>query len=295
MKALVADDDPVSLLWLETLLTNWGYQVIALNNGLKAYAALAQGDQPQLAILDWMMPGLDGFEICRRIKQDSRLHYHYLIMLTGKSSTDDIVAALQAGADDFVAKPFKPEELQVRLRAGARVVELQQELMIKASHDALTGMLNRRMLIELSAREVERAWRSRCSLLLLMLDVDKFKKINDQWGHRAGDEVLIAIAARLKTGLRSMDLLGRYGGEEFMIVLPQSDLEHGLLIAEHLRLLICSEPVQFNDVAIAVSISIGIAKLDADNQNSLQQLMDNADRALYRAKAAGRNRIECAD
>ncbi len=292
MRILIADDDEVSLLWLEHLLTPWGYEVVSLNNGLKAFAALTQQAEPVLAIIDWMMPGLDGIEICRRIKKDPRFRYHYLIMLTGKSDTKDIVQALQDGADDFIIKPFKPEELQVRLRAGARIIELQQDLVKKASHDELTGIFNRRMLIEMAGRELDRAWRSNSPLSMLMLDLDFFKKINDTYGHLAGDAVLQEITQRIQIGLRSLDIFGRYGGEEFMVLLPGCELDFARIVADHIRLLVCEKPVLFNHQPIAVSMSIGIAALQFDHKMTLVELMGHADVALYKAKNAGRNCIE---
>jgi diguanylate cyclase (GGDEF)-like protein len=292
MKVLIADDDEISLMWLENLLTTWGYEVVTLNNGLKAFAALSQDHEAQLAIIDWMMPGLDGIEICRRIKNDPRLRYHYLIMLTGKSDTKDIVEALQTGADDFIVKPFQPEELQVRLRAGARIIELQKELVMRASHDELTGILNRRLLMDLALREVERARRSNSVMSLLMLDLDEFKNVNDQFGHLAGDAVLKEVAGRIQLGLRAMDIFGRYGGEEFMVLLPSSNTDIARIVADHLRLLVCEQPVMFEDKAISVSISIGLAALSFDHKMSLHELIGNADEALYQAKKMGRNRVE---
>ncbi len=292
MRILIADDDEVSLLWLEHLLTSWDYEVMTLNNGLKAFAALTRQTEPVLAIIDWMMPGLDGIDICRRIKKDPRFRFHYLIMLTGKSDTKDIVEALQEGADDFIVKPFKPEELQVRLRAGARIIELQQELVKKASHDELTGILNRRMLSEMADRELDRAWRSKSPLSMLMLDLDFFKKINDTYGHLAGDAVLQEITRRIQIGLRSLDIFGRYGGEEFMVLLPGCELDFARIVADHIRLLVYEKPVLFNQQPIPVSMSIGIAALQFEHKMTLVELMDHADVALYKAKHAGRNCIE---
>lgn len=295
MRVLIADDDPVSLLWLAHLLTSWGYDVTTVNNGLKAFAALSEHHGPMLAIVDWLMPGLDGVDICRRIKKDPRVRYHYLIMLTGKSDTDDIVQALKAGADDFIVKPFNPEELRVRLRAGARIIELQRELIEKASHDDLTGILNRRLLMDWAARELERARRSNVPLSLLMLDVDFFKNINDTYGHQTGDGVLQEIANRIQSGLRSVDILGRYGGEEFMVLLPGCDVHFAHIVAEHIRLLIAQKPFDVEHKSINVTLSTGIAAASGDKKILLIDLIRQADQALYQAKHAGRNAVAVFD
>jgi diguanylate cyclase (GGDEF)-like protein len=296
MRILLADDDQVSLVWLAHLLQSWDYEVETVNNGLKAFSALSRQDGPMVAIIDWMMPGLDGIEICQRIKKDPRFRFHYLIMLTGKSDTDDIVRALQSGADDFIIKPFIREELQVRLRAGARIIELQQELLEKASHDELTTILNRRMLIDMAGRELERAWRSNAPLALLMLDLDFFKKINDTYGHLVGDAVLIEVAQRFKSGLRALDIFGRYGGEEFMVLLPGCDVNFARIVADHLRLLVSEKTIDFQGQSLSISVSIGIAVATFNNKAlnnkiTLVDLIGQADHALYQAKRAGRNCI----
>jgi diguanylate cyclase (GGDEF)-like protein len=234
---------------------------------------------------------LEGIEICRRLKADAERRHVYVIMLTGNRTTSDIVAALDAGADDFVAKPFDVEELRVRLRAGQRVVDLQRELHHKASHDDLTGMLNRRMVLDLLVREHARAVRERTPLSVGMLDIDYFKGVNDTHGHQAGDSVLQEVASRIKTSLRQYDIAGRYGGEEFLLVMPHCDARTAFTISERVRSAIAATPIATADAAVAITVSIGTATMKQPADTSHRALMAEADRALYRAKSEGRNRV----
>ena len=157
MRVLIADDDPAALLLLESVLGDWGYEVLTARDGAEAWDVLRRADPPPLAIIDWMMPGLDGVDVCRKVRQEGEESYVYLILLTAKARMQDIVQGMEAGADDYVSKPFEEQELRVRLRAGRRIVELHEELRTQASHDALTGLWNRRTILEILRREVTRA------------------------------------------------------------------------------------------------------------------------------------------
>lgn len=293
MKILIAEDEELMRLWLETVLGMWGYECISYTDGEQAWRVLQQPDAPQLAIIDWEMPKLDGIEVCRRVRADPDLRYTYIIMLTGKSETADIVEALQAGADDFIVKPCHPEELKVRLRAGSRIVQLQEELLLKASHDQLTGIFNRGMLMEMAARELDRTTRTKAPLSLLLLDIDFFKHINDRYGHQAGDAVLRETALCIKSDLRGIDIAGRYGGEEFMVVLPHCDTQAAFHVAERLRTKLTAHSILYSGTALKITVSIGVASGTAPAVG-LEDLFREADRALYRAKNAGRNRVEVA-
>jgi diguanylate cyclase (GGDEF)-like protein len=300
LRLLIADDDPVSRLRLQRTLAGWGYDVQVAADGLAAWELLRHQPPGQslIAILDWQMPGLDGLGLAARIKADPDARFTYVIVLTSKSGTDDIVTAMNAGADDFVAKPFHPDELKVRVRAGARIVELQAELREQASHDELTTALTRRWVMELLDREIVRARRDAHPLAVAMVDIDLFKRVNDTHGHPACDDVIRQVSARLLGAMRGSDLLGRYGGEEFIVVLPDCDAAGAKDVANRMREAVCASPIRVGQgVALDMAVSIGFAAASPDDlaEATRDALVASADRALYRAKANGRNRVERAD
>lgn len=292
MKILIADDDPTSLLYLRAALEDWGYEVVTATNGTAARDLLLQEDAPTLAILDWMMPGMDGTDICRLLRNTPRDQYTYVIMLTARSEVEWIVEALNAGADDFVSKPFNLEELQVRLRAGTRIIDLQQELRLKATRDALTGIYNRGAIIDIFDREMARHQRDKQPLAVVFADLDHFKKINDQFGHLAGDAVLCEVTQRMASSLRSYDAIGRYGGEEILLILPACANPAAIEVAERVRSKICGSPIDTEFGPIISSVSIGVTVLAPGEKISGRSLLHRADEALYRAKNNGRNRVE---
>lgn len=292
MKILVADDDSTSLLLLKDVLTDWGYEVSTVRDGTKAWEILQQDNAPQLIILDWIMPGLDGPEICRRVRAASHMPYIYIILLTAKTEMLDIVHGMEAGADDYLTKPFAEQELHVRLRAGKRVLELEEALRRQATRDALTGVWNRRAIFEKLQQEFERQTRVGGSLGLALADVDYFKRINDTYGHQSGDAVLCETARRLETSLRTYDVLGRYGGEEFLIVMPGIDIATIRPVAERLRVAVNQEPIMLTASPISISISLGATVLKPDKNTDVETLIRRADTALYTAKNGGRNRVE---
>ncbi|MEC5160194.1 MULTISPECIES: GGDEF domain-containing protein [unclassified Janthinobacterium] len=291
MKILIADDDPVSLLYLQDALQDWGYEVVAVPDGRSAQAILSGADAPMLAILDWMMPGMDGIDLCRMIRGNGNDSYTYVIMLTSRTETAFIVEAMTAGADDFVSKPFHVEELEVRVRAGKRICELEQQLRLRASHDALTGIYNRGAIIDLLQKALARQRRERAGIALVFADLDHFKRINDEHGHLAGDAVLCEVSRRMARMLRPYDSLGRYGGEELMVVLPACGDDGALEVAERIRKAVCGAPVATDFGALPVSVSIGVAVLAPGADATLNQLIQCADQALYAAKNGGRNRV----
>lgn len=294
MKVLIADDEPISLLYLEAALEEWGYQVITASDGAAACEILQGPDAPMLAIIDWMMPGMDGIDVCRVVRENVKDRYIYMIMLTGKSETEFIVAAMNAGADDFISKPFNVDELQVRVRAGRRIAELEQRLRREASHDALTGLFNRGAIIELLQKELTRHQRNKHSFAIIFGDLDHFKRVNDEFGHLAGDAVLRETAGRIASVLRPYDSLGRYGGEELLIVLPGCDAGEAIEIAERVRQVICSKPMATDCGEVAASLSMGVAVITQGQEISFNGLIHLADAALYAAKDKGRNRVELA-
>lgn len=302
MRVLVADDEPVSLRVLESSLKRWDYEVVVARDGLEAARLLEAPDAPKLAILDWMMPGLDGAELCRRLRLRQQEPYTYVLLLSARRSRDDVVAGLDAGADDYLTKPFDPEELKVRLRTGKRILYLQDQLIAArealrdlAMHDPLTGVWNRSAILDILSSEMNRATRHSGSVALILADLDHFKSINDTHGHLAGDEVLRLVTKTMSSSVRPYDSVGRFGGEEFIIVLPGCDARNAVSHAERLRLAVERIEAPFRGGAARVTMSMGVAIFDGKVPADAEILTNAADAALYRAKEAGRNRVELAD
>jgi two-component system cell cycle response regulator len=300
MKMLIADDDPVTRRMLEATLQGLGHDVCAVDDGATALERLGQPDSPRLAILDWMMPGLDGLSVCRSLRHGSG-PYTYIVLLTARETRRDMVEALDAGADDFLTKPLDVVELRARLRSGERIIALQEDLLRtqsalehQASHDRLTGLWNRGRVLDQLTRELFRTRREQACLAVVMADIDHFKRINDTWGHATGDAVLCDLGRRMQLALRVSDTIGRYGGEEFLMVLPRADIGGGFEVAERVRRAVAAAPVADGTQEHRVTVSLGVAS-SATSGFDPAVLIRAADRALYRAKADGRNRVEAAD
>jgi two-component system cell cycle response regulator len=293
---LVAEDDPIFRKLLQSRLQSWGYGVISAEDGTRAWELLQQPNAPDLLILDWLMPGIDGIELCRRIRSTQRDRYQYILLVSGKDEKQDIVAGLEAGADDYLTKPFDIGELRARLRAGKRILTLQHELIqasevlrYQATHDDLTGLWSRGATLHLLRCELERGLRSRSSTGVLMIDIDHFKAINDTHGHLIGDAVLKETGIRLHQVMRTYDFVGRYGGEEFLVVLSKCTLDDLQKIAERTRFAFAESPVATHAGKLTVTVSIG--GVVAPNQIPVLELLSAADSALYEAKRSGRNRV----
>ena len=297
---LIAEDDPISRRILQSWLQKWNYHVIAVENGIDAWSALQREDSPPMAILDWMMPGLDGIEVCRRIRSHPRGAYKYVLLLSAKESKHDVVTGLEAGADDYLTKPFDVNELRARVRTGKRILELQGELLkahselqFEAAHDRLTGLWNRGAIMDLLQRETQRIVRIGGPLGVIMADIDHFKRINDSYGHQTGDAVLREVAQRLLQSVRNYDYVGRYGGEEFLVVLTACMPSDLIVTAERMRTYVSEKPVDTDTGPIPVTISIGLAARHTVGRDIKgKDLVRAADSALYVAKANGRNRVE---
>jgi len=301
MRILIAEDDPVSRRLLEAKLVKWGYEVVVTRNGEEAWEALRMEDAPRLAILDWMMPGIDGVELCKKIRTEIWEPYTYIILLTALHREEDLVTGMEAGADDYITKPFKANELRVRLRAGRRIIELQSELIEarevlreQATHDPLTGLWNHTEILRILRRQLSRAEREGGDVSVIMADLDHFKKVNDNHGHMAGDTVLRLVSRRMLSQVRDYDYIGRYGGEEFLLVLPGCDRESAAELGERIRLSICGECMDIPDGMVPVTISLGVATHRCGKKCDVDALVRAADEALYRAKKNGRNRLETA-
>jgi diguanylate cyclase (GGDEF)-like protein len=289
MRVLIADDDRLSALMLEANLKASGYEVTVVSDGGEAWQVLKNDNRPQIAILDWMMPVMDGLEVCRKVRHAGG-PYVYILLLTGNSDPDSVVTGMDAGADDYIPKPFHPAELKARLRSGRRIVELEEKLRRQATHDALTGILNRGAIMERIAIEMERAYREHGNLCVAMVDIDHFKNVNDMFGHSTGDTVLCETTSRMSSVLRPYDSIGRYGGEEFIVVFPGCDLPEATAIADRVRRAISITPVPTRAGDIYVTASLGIA--EARHSKDADAVIREADRALFRAKKTGRDRIE---
>lgn len=296
MRILIADDDTLSLRLLQKTLERAGYEVTAVKNGRLAADEMCQSEGPRLALLDWMMPELDGPAVCREIrKQRSERHVH-LVLLTSRDSKQDIVCGLESGADDYLVKPFDPEELKARLRNGLRILQLEdnllearEEMRYKATHDSLTSLLNRGMIVDLLARELTRARREKGSTVIVLGDLDHFKAVNDIHGHPVGDEVLREVARRLLGSVRSYDFVGRYGGEEFLVVLNNCDSSKALDRAEQIRNAVSRTPISTAKGPLPITMSLGVLASVGEDPKGAEEVMSEADQALYEAKAAGRN------
>ena len=300
MKILVAEDDLVTRRILEAYLAKWGYEVVMVADGQEAWRILQQDDAPRLAILDWMMPGMDGTSICREVRKLNLQPYIYLILLTARGYKEDVIEGLEAGADEYLTKPFDPYELKARLRSGARIVELQdsliqarEDLREQAMHDPLTHLLNRRATMEFLMAEMSPR-RPRTE-----------SPFGDDGGHRPSSSrstTGLGIWPETKSSAKwpggyghpcaPTDLVGRFGGEEFLIVAPACCAAGGMVQAERLRAAVCSPPITLKDLSVAVTISVGVATTLDPHRQEMEGLLAAADEALYRAKAAGRNRVE---
>ena len=299
MKILIADDSIVSRHLLEATLRKWGYEVLVACDGEEALAILQRDDSPALAILDWMMPGMTGLEVCRRVRQRAREPYTYILLLTSKSQKEDLIEGMEAGADDYITKPFDQHELQVRLRAGTRLVDLQAELLSarealreQATRDSLTRIWNRRSIFDILCRELSRSQREGKPVGVVMVDLDHFKSINDNYGHFAGDAVLCEAARRMQNEIRQYDAIGRYGGEEFLILLYGCDEATSLTQAERLRKQLAAVQMDLQDTRLTITASFGVTTALPNQPSTPEELIHKADEALYLAKRRGRNRVE---
>lgn len=300
MRILIADDSLVSRHLLEATLRKWNYEVTVACDGTEAWNILRGEDPPRLAILDWVMPGMSGPEVCKRVRErakDGELNYTYLILLTSKSQREDLIEGMEAGADDYLTKPFDQHELKVRLRAGSRVIDLQRELVAareelreQATKDFLTRIWNRSSILDILQRELIRAARERRSVGVVLADLDHFKTVNDTFGHFAGDAVLREFTRRVSGSMRPYDSMGRYGGEEFLVVLPGCDELCTASQSERMRYAICQEPMSIEERDHPLTASFGACCFTPGMDVTAEALIRTADDALYAAKHQGRNR-----
>lgn len=301
MKVLIADDDRVLRLITQKLLESWGLDSVLAADGQEALNMMTESEgQPQLLLTNWEMPRVNGIDLCKEIRQRKSDNPPYIIVITSYSDSNYVVTALNAGANDFISKPTKPAELRARIAVGMRTLELQHRLNIansieahRANHDELTGLQNRSSVLRGLNTEILRTQRTEGPLAIAVCDIDFFKKVNDTYGHIAGDRVLKEFADRLTQAFRPYDIVGRYGGEEFLIVCS-SFPEQAAEILERFRQAIADTPFLAEDLSLPITTSIGIRTYEGEEIETKQvvlSLIADADLALYRAKQRGRNRV----
>ena len=302
MKILIADDDLTARTILTGILKKWDYEVVAAPDGLAAWEIMEQPDCPLLIILDWMMPGLDGLELIRRLRAKFSWQPLYIILLTSKNEKGDILSGLETGANDYIKKPFDSEELYARIRVGQRTIDLQtslyesqQNLAHLAAHDPLTGILNRRAILEQLSKELARIQRlggrdqDDDGLSVGFFDIDHFKHINDHYSHQVGDEVLRGLVEILSSQMRAYDSFGRLGGDEFLVIAPGLDVSKRKNFFERLKTTIASSGIKTSAGELSVTVSMGVTHVSPEN--NIDQVLDSADTTMYRAKRDGGNSI----
>ncbi len=306
-RILVVDDVPDNVEILDARLSSRGYEVVTASSGHEALE-LVRSDPPHLILCDVMMPGIDGLEVSRRIRADRDLPYIPIILVTALNDTEDIVQGLETGADDYIAKPYNFQELEARVRAMLRIKDLQDQLdrqnreledanvrLKKLSiTDGLTELFNHRHVHQLLRDEFERSGRSGEPVAIAMLDLDRFKLVNDTYGHPTGDVILYETARILRETAREIDMVGRYGGEEFIVILPNTDEGEAARFAERVRARVAEHVFRDEAHEIRMTTSAGVACFPAPGVDSPEALLKRADDALYHAKESGRNRVVCA-
>ena len=291
MKVLIADDDPVSRIMVRVPLLRLGYDVREVADGEQAWSLL-QSEPFSIMITDWLMPRLDGPGLIQRIRNADFPNYVYSILLTSKDAKDDIIAGLDAGADDYLSKPLHPNELRARISIATRIIDLETRLRAERDTDALTSLRNRRAISVAAHAELSRAAREHTALSVVLIDIDHFKQVNDTHGHQAGDQALRLVAATITQNLRPYDSVGRWGGEEILLLLPSTTSEHAASVAERVRAAIAATPLLLETgQAVPLSVSMGLASTDSVDLNQFEPLLQCADSALYQAKQHGRDQV----
>jgi two-component system cell cycle response regulator len=291
LTVLVIEDHPDQRDLLAIVLQREGYRVVTAANGVEALEKLSQ-EPVQIALSDIMMPKMDGFELISKIRNDPALKNTYLILITARIQEGDRVRGLDLGADDYITKPFSFSELLARVRVGSRVVQYQQHLQYQTQVDSLTGLYNRRGFETKIDEEFERAKRYQNPLSLLILDIDDFKKINDTYGHHGGDTALVKISETLRENTRQSDFQSRYGGEEFVLILPETDQGSALQVAGKIQEQLRSCTFGTPNRPFALTVSIGVSSTSNKLYADWREMLNDADQALYVAKKSGKNRVE---
>jgi two-component system, cell cycle response regulator len=298
---LIAEDNAVSRKLMEMTLRQAGYEVVSAANGREAFKVFKERFFP-IILTDWGMPEMDGLELCRAIRENPTDGYVFIFLITGRDSKKDIIVGLEAGADDYLTKPFDRSELIARLKTALRILELEKSLKdayekirILSITDKLTDCYNRTYMDEYLSKEIIRTTRYRRPISLVMTDIDHFKRINDSYGHQAGDLILKNFVTWIKESIRKdVDWIARYGGEEFLIVMPETDFESAMSSAERLRKSVSESITSYEEKDIRITASFGVAGFKPSAENNTfpyESIIDKADKSLYQAKNEGRNRV----
>ncbi len=298
VKILIAEDDEITQLILQKLLEREGYKVILANNGLEAWNVFQEKrEEIDMVTTDWLMPKMDGLELCKKIRNLDISHYVYLIFITVRERREDIVIGLEAGADDYIPKPFDPHELLSRIRSGKRIIELDEQLRRRQKElehlsltDELTKVLNRREIFGRLREEVIRSSREKYSFSVMMLDIDNLKETNDRYGHDAGDKVLCEVVKRIKTCCRPYDAMGRYGGDEFLMIVPAEEKDVAYKVAERFQRAVCEKFFNIDNKRINITMSMGVGFVKTSKYEP-KEIIKKADECLIKAKTAGKNMI----
>ena len=298
LTVLVADDSSVFRKFIEHALSGKNYKLLFAQTGREAIDLFSQHD-PHIAIVDWAMPDMNGGDICRHIRAAGKPSYTYVVIVTAGTEKERRVAGLAAGADDYLTKPFDADELVARLGVGSRIAQLHQELAEKnrllgelALTDSLTGLPNRRAVEEWAGHQLSAAARHRFSFWVVFADLDNFKKVNDSFGHHAGDTVLKQFANLLRQSSRRSDICARIGGEEFLFVLTHNTETSARAVIERIRAEFADTKFQFGGEPVSVTASFGVAEFRREAAQDFEELVRRADSALFEAKRLGRNRVE---
>lgn len=307
MDILVVDDAPDTRLIIKSVLKKLGHNVTTAEDGEEAWKLLCNNEDFQIVISDWVMPNLDGLGLCQRIRNEPFSKYTYIILLTGMSGKTNLISGIAAGADDFATKPINSEELEVRLRSAKRILDLEKTLAFQneelerankklvtyATTDGLTGLYNRRAFQEHLEETLLFSRRANETLSLLILDVDYFKAYNDTFGHVEGDTALKIVSSILKENSRKNDFVARFGGEEFTVILPNTNYNGATLCAEVLRSAIEKYPWLERNITISVGVTTVEYQRERneDSTEMYTRILSEADQALYRSKSTGRNKV----
>jgi two-component system cell cycle response regulator len=303
-RILVVDDVPDNVEILDARLSSRGYAVVTASTGEEALEKV-EAEPPHLILLDVMMPGMDGHQVARRIKDDAGLPFIPIILVTALNEAEDVVQGLESGADDYISKPYNFRELEARVRAMLRIKFLQDELDQKNQEleeankrlkklsvtDGLTELFNHRHVHQLLREEFERSLRTGESIAVAMMDLDRFKAVNDTYGHPTGDVILYETAKIIKETAREIDMPGRYGGEEFIAILPDTDEEAAEAFAERVRRAVEEHSFRDGETEVRMTVSCGVASFPGDGVDRPEALLKAADEALYQAKHGGRNQV----
>ncbi len=297
MKILIVEDESIFRRMVRKNLLEAGYDVVEAEDGHAAWE-LFQRESFQFVITDWMMPKMNGPELVQNIRMSGQKNYTYIIMLTAMDDKDNVIFGIESGADEYLTKPFNSRELKARVASGMRILKLEEQLIqareqmeALAMHDGLTGLLNRRAIEEYAEAEFNMADRKERAMSAILVDIDHFKGINDRYGHKVGDHALQQVAKVLREDLRKYDRVGRWGGEEFILILPDTLLQDAVMVAERIRLKTAETQISLeNGETFSVHISLGVACTTSQFQ-SLTKFIDAADQALYQSKQSGRNRV----